>query len=160
MKIQVVILSHSKNHNMKVFCMFFFILMSNTILAQSSATKKSILKEGKYGITLQWISWKKRGVVQITDNKNGQFQIYGKQKSESTNDFLEIDGSLQQISPTEILFEGIIKTSVSFINKGNVCERKGKYTFIAKPGKKYWRLKESKNCEGGMVTDYIDLYLF
>jgi hypothetical protein len=144
---------------MKKVWVFLFFLISNTTQAQNIAVKKSILKEGKYGITLQWISLKKRGVVQITENKNGEFQIKGEQKSKTDNDFLEIDGKLRQVSSKEIVFEGIIKTSVSYINKGNVCERNGRYTFIAKPGKKYWRLKESKNCEGGMVVDYIDLYL-
>ena len=144
---------------MKTVWLFLFFLISYTTQAQNKAVKKSILKEGKYGITLHWVSWEKRGIIQITDNKNGEFQIKGEQKSKTDNDFLEIDGKLRQVSSTEIVFEGIIKTSVSYINKGNICERKGRYTFIAKPGKKYWRLKESKNCEGGMVVDYIDLYL-
>jgi hypothetical protein len=144
---------------MKTVWVFFFFLISNTTQAQTTALKKSILKEGKYGFTLHWISWKKRGIVQIVDNKNGKFQIKGQQKSDTGHDFIEIDGILHQVSSTEMAFEGIIKTSVSYINKGNMCERKGKYTFMAKPGKKYWRLKENKNCEGGMVVDYIDLYL-
>lgn len=119
----------------------------------------SPLKSGKIGITLHWIGWQNRGIANIIDSKNGFFQIQGKQTDRNGNDFIEITGILHQSTPSEIIFEGMIKTRVSYINKGNVCERKGKYTFVAKPGKKYWRLNESNNCEGGMVVDYIDLYL-
>ena len=116
------------------------------------------LKAGKIGVTLHWIGWERRGIANITDPKNGFFQIQGKQTDKDSDDFIEIMGILHQSSLTEITFEGIIKTRVSYINKGIVCERKGKYTFVAKPGKKYWRLKEQENCEGNMVVDYIDLY--
>ena len=120
---------------------------------------KTSLKEGKYGITLQWIGWEIRGVVNITDAKNGFYQIQGKQISDNGKDYLEIVGIVNQVANNQIRFEGKIKSVVSYINQGKVCERNGKFTFIHLPGKKYWRLRESANCEGGMVTDYIDLYL-
>jgi hypothetical protein len=123
-----------------------------------TATPPPSIRLGKHGITLQWIGWEKQGTATITEAKNGFYQIIGKQLSENGHDYLEIVGILLPVSQTELNFEGIIKTSVSYINQGKICERKGKFTFIAKPGKKYWRLKESQNCEAGMVTDYIDIY--
>jgi hypothetical protein len=123
-----------------------------------ASTSLPSIKPGKYGITLQWIGWEKCGVVNITDAKNGFYQIQGKQISDNGKDYLDIVGILHPTSSNEISFEGIIKSRVSFINQGKVCERKGKLTFVHVPGKKYWRLKEAKNCEGGMVVDYIDLY--
>ncbi len=124
-----------------------------------SSKPSAILRAGSIGITLQWLGWEKRGVVQVTDLHDGRFKIKGGQKNSMNTDFIEIDGTLKVLTPTNLEFEGIINTQVSYINKGAACVRQGKYHFVAMPGKKYWRLKETANCEGGMVVDYIDLYL-
>ncbi len=127
---------------------------------RSSPVKTSaMLRPGTIGITLQWLGWEKRGVVQLTDLRDGRFKIKGGQKNSTSSDFIEIEGILQVLTPSNLVFEGIIKTQVSYINKGAVCVRQGKYHFVSVAGKKYWRLKETANCEGGMVVDYIDLYL-
>jgi hypothetical protein len=123
------------------------------------AKPSSILRAGSIGITLQWLGWEKRGMVKVTDMQDGSFNIKGGQKNSTNSDFIEIDGTLKVLTSTNLEFEGTIKTQVSYINKGAVCVRQGKYHFVALPGKKYWRLKETANCEGGMVVDYIDLYL-
>jgi hypothetical protein len=43
-----------------------------------ASTSLPSIKPGKYGITLKWIGWEKRGVVDIIDAKNGFYQIQGK----------------------------------------------------------------------------------
>lgn len=116
------------------------------------------LRVGPHNITLQWIGWEKPGKASITQIESGVYQINGRQAGEENKDTLAIRGRLYAISDKELLFYGSIASQVSYINKGKTCLRQGVYFFKAPLNKKYWRLQQMINCEGGMVTDYIDIY--
>ena len=120
--------------------------------------QKAKIALGKHPLSLQWIGWEQPGTALITDLGNGLYQIKGQQQAKTGSDFLRIDGLLQVVSERELLFNGTIENKVSFNNKGASCLRKGIFHFKAASGKKYWRLQEMQNCEGGMVVDYVDLY--
>lgn len=123
----------------------------------SIANAKGIqLKAGIHNISIQWISFDHPGKAMVTDLKEGSYKIEGKQNGDQ-DDYLSINGIIHPLSEKELEFNGIISSKIGIINKGAVCIRKGKYTFIAPSNKKYWRLKEKINCEGGMVTDLIDI---
>lgn len=116
------------------------------------------LRPGVHNITIQWIGWEKPGKATITDLKNGTYKIEGEQKDAESSDFLKISGIITPVSKNELSFNGLISSKVQWINKGAVCNREGNNTFKAAPNKKYWRLENKINCEGGTVTDYIDIY--
>jgi len=114
------------------------------------------IKTGLHNISIQWISFDRPGKAMVSVLKEGGYKIEGKQEGEE-GDYLSIKGSLRVVSEKELEFDGVISSKIGIINKGAACIRKGKYSFIAPSNKKYWRLKEKINCEGGMVTDLIDI---
>ena len=114
------------------------------------------LRTGAYPITLQWISWDHPGTAQVKQQDDGFYRIDGRQQRKG--DYLEIHGRLKPLSETTLSFEGTITTRVSHVNGGKPCVKKGPQTFKATKGRKYWRLQDMINCEGGQVTDYIDIY--
>lgn len=111
---------------------------------------KDLIKVGKHNFTLQWIGWDYPGSVNITKKDKNTYYVKGQQLSRENDDYITIDGTLTALSKKELIFNGTIKYLVSYINSGKVCIRNGKEIFKAR-GKR-------KNCEGGMVTDYIDIY--
>jgi len=119
---------------------------------------KDVIRVGQHAISLQWLGWEKRGSAMITSNGDGTYGISGQQNGESKDEYLTISGTLKPVSPSDLTFEGKITTRVPVLNKGQECVREGKYTFQVQPGKKYWRLQQMTNCEGGMTKDYIDIY--
>lgn len=135
---------------------FLFLLIFLESFSQS-LSQASKIRIGKHNITMQWIGWTKPGIASISQRKDGFYQIDGRQQSDNGEDYLVISGTLQPVKKNSLIFEGTIRSRVSIINGGKECERKGKYHFNAVKNKKYWRLQESKNCEGGMVIDYIDI---
>ncbi|MBU3714898.1 MAG: hypothetical protein FGM46_08110 [Ferruginibacter sp.] len=124
----------------------------------ASRTSSFKLRTGKHDLSIQWIGWDKLGKAMITDLRNGTYKIEGEQKNQENSDYLKISGIITPISKRELNFEGIISSRISTINKGAECKREGLNTFKAERKKKYWRLVNKINCEGGMVTDYIDIY--
>lgn len=126
----------------------------------SSVSKTPVykLRTGAHSISIQWIGWEKPGKAIITDLKNGTYKIEGEQKSKENSDYLKISGIITPVSTNELQFNGSISSQIQIINKGAVCNKEGANTFKSRPNKKYWRLQNTTNCEGGMVTDYIDIY--
>lgn len=117
------------------------------------------IRIGKHNLTLQWISWDAPGAVTISKNDDNTYKIIGEQLSEeNNNDYLEIDGTLSIISSKELVFNGTIKSVVSYVNNGDECVRTGEQIFKSTKGRQYWRLQNMINCEGGAVTDYVDIY--
>lgn len=123
--------------------------------AQSNFDEKLV---GEHMISLQWISWDYFGKAMVTKTENpNEYTINGAQKSKENADYLKIDGTLKVISLNELVFTGIIETSVSFINDGEACKRNGIFKFKAKGKRKYWRLDNINNpCD--QVADYVDIY--
>lgn len=112
---------------------------------------------GKHALTLQWISWNKPGSVTITAIDDKWYSIQGSQEDGKGN-YLKINGKIRPLNNRELEFEGQIETRIASINKGQECIRSGKKLFKATGTRKYWRLQDMINCEGGMSTDYIDIY--
>jgi len=114
--------------------------------------------KGRHPITLQWISWDKPGYVDVMPLEDGWYTILGSQTSDNGNDYLKIDGKIRRVSTKELEFNGTIETLVSSNNQGEVCVKEGKQIFLAKGNRKYFRLQNMTNCEGGMLVDYVDIY--
>ena len=106
-------------------------------------------------VSLQWISWEQFGKATVVDD-NGTLRLKGKQSI--GKDSLEIDGVITAVRDRTFTFEGLITTQVTFVNGGAPCIRDGRYTFALKGTRKYWRLQQQGNCEGGGVVDYVDLF--
>ena len=114
---------------------------------------------GKHALTLQWIGWDHPGSVTATPAANGWYRITGEQNDPKNKDnYLRIDGRIRHIGERELEFHGTIETKVDMINSGKPCVRTGRKIFKATGTRKYWRLQDMINCEGGLVTDYVDIY--
>ncbi|RYD77764.1 MAG: hypothetical protein EOP53_12440 [Sphingobacteriales bacterium] len=114
-------------------------------------------KEGVHPITLQWISWDKQGKASVKPLTYGWYSISGSQ-SNAENDYLKIDGKIKRISEKELEFDGTIEIKVSYNNGGEPCIKKGKQHFFAKGSRKYFRMQNMTNCQGGNLVDYVDIY--
>lgn len=108
-------------------------------------------------VSLQWISMEKQGSAMVTKKADGWFTIKGEQTN-ANNEFLKIDGKLKRIDADQLTFEGTIITYIKTNNNGAPCEKNGNQTFSKKGDRKYYRLQNMKNCEGGSLVDYVDLY--
>lgn len=114
---------------------------------------------GKHALTLQWISWDHPGSVMITETDTEWYKISGQQvDKKNSRNYLKINGRIKPLSERELEFDGTIETKVETINEGKPCIRTGRKIFKATGSRKYWRLQDMINCEGGMVTDYVDIY--
>ena len=116
------------------------------------------IRLGSHNITLQWISWDHPGTAEVSFVNKDLYKIVGEQRSKENDDFLRIDGTLRPQDERTFLFDGRIEYQVSHNNGGEVCVKTGPLHFKASGTRKYWRLQEKTNCEGGMLTDYIDIY--
>lgn len=133
------------------------VVAVDTIIKTELKQEVLVKKEGKHSITLQWISWDNPGTVTVIPLQNEWCSINGFQRNNG-GDYLSIDGKIKRISEKELEFEGTIVTKVKSNNKGEPCVKKGKQTFYAKGNRKYFRLQNMTNCEGGMLVDYVDIY--
>lgn len=116
------------------------------------------IRTGKHAFTLQWISWDEPGSVMIQPANDGWYSIKGEQRSRRNSDYITIEGLIRKISPTELQFKGEIKSVVETNNGGDPCIKTGIQIFKTTQNRKYWRLQDMINCEGGMLTDYVDIY--
>lgn len=123
-----------------------------------TAPKNGTLKPGKHAFTLHWISWDEPGSVNIKTAEDGWYSIEGGQKSSKNSDHITIKGLIKQVTESELLFKGEIKSVVQSNNGGEPCIKKGEQLFKTTKNRKYWRLQDMINCEGGMLTDYVDIY--
>jgi hypothetical protein len=113
---------------------------------------------GEHDLTLQWISWNEPGSATIEETTNGWYKISGSQFSKNKENYLKITGRIKPISDRELEFDGQIESRIDHINNGDLCVKSGKQKFIASGTRKYWRLENMINCEGNLVTDYVDIY--
>lgn len=109
-------------------------------------------------ITLQWIAFESsEGKAKIKNTGNGWYTISGEQTN-SANEYLKINGKLKRLDANNVSFEGTIITYVKANNGGKPCEKNGKQTFAKKGDRRYYRLQQMTNCEGGRLVDYVDIY--
>jgi hypothetical protein len=116
---------------------------------------------GEHILTLQWIGFgdlSSAGRATVTD-AGDHLVLRGEHlgSGENAGDYLRIDGRIVSASRDGFVFEGEILTRVSYIAGGAECRREGRFTFLTRAGRKYWRLQEMDNpCD--TATDYVDVY--
>ncbi|MEJ6981888.1 hypothetical protein WG906_15580 [Pedobacter sp. P351] len=116
------------------------------------------IRIGKHDFTLHWISWDEPGSVNIQPAEDGWYTIAGGQKNRKNSDYISINGLIKKVSASDLLFKGEIKSVVETNNSGKPCIKTGEQLFKITKNRKYWRLQNMINCEGGMLTDYVDIY--
>ncbi|RYY89818.1 MAG: hypothetical protein EOO15_05000 [Chitinophagaceae bacterium] len=112
---------------------------------------------GAHRLTLQWISWDNPGTVYFTATGDSTYRIRGEQKG-AGGAYLRIEGTVRQESAKKLLFKGRVEHRTSTTNAGQPCVKEGEQVFLSTKGRQYWRMQDMQNCEGGMVTDYVDIY--
>jgi hypothetical protein len=126
-----------------------------TIVNSPTAARKLL---GKHKLNLQWIgwdNWAEFGNLKVTD-RQGMMSIGGRQTK--GDDYLQIDGKILSIQEKQFTFQGKIVTRVSYINKGQSCERDGEMVFKITENRKYWRLQQMQSpCD--TATDYVDIFM-
>ncbi len=131
--------------------------MSRAYDAKQKQYAQLFPREGKHLFSFQWIALPKFGSVYIKKINTKKYSIKGSQKDDKGN-YATIDGILIPVTKGKLKFTGEIVTRVSINNNGVACVKKGVYTFFSKPGRKFWRLQENENCEGGVVYDVVDIF--
>ena len=110
---------------------------------------------GKHKFSLQWISWERFGVADITRNERGVLEINAEQAL--NGDFVRLKGSIGIIGEGIFYVTGEVVTQVSHMNNGQPCARSGTFEFQATGKRKYWRMQQMQNpCDSGI--DYIDIF--
>lgn len=127
-----------------------------TAPAEHGETDHLWVRKGKHNFTLQWLGFDKPGTVIIDYLGEGEYSIEGEQRNK--NGYVTIQGTFSTISKKELRFNGKIITQVTHNNAGKPCIKKGTYKFLATGKRKYYRLQDMKNCEGGMLVDYVDIF--
>ena len=129
---------------------------SDTKIDSITPVEMPLEKGGTHPITLQWISWDKPGVAILKPATGGWYTITGSQAN--ADDYLKINGRIKRVSEKELEFDGTIEIKVSHNNQGEPCIKKGTQQFFAKGSRKYFRMQNMTNCEGGSLVDYVDIY--
>lgn len=116
---------------------------------------------GDHLLGLQWLGWgdlATAGTLVVRD-RGKTLSASGQQRGRGENqgDFLKVEGTIVSATRDGFVFEGDIVTRVHHIAGGAECRRSGRFTFLAKGARKYWRMQEMTNpCDP--VTDYVDVY--
>ncbi|WP_118193963.1 hypothetical protein [Albibacterium indicum] len=116
------------------------------------------IREGKHNISLQWISWDDLGEAEIEYVGDNKYSIVGEQRNPDNSDYLKINGTIEPVSDKKLAFEGTIESQIEHLNQGQPCVRDGSQVFESTKNRKYWRMQDMENCEGGRVLDYVDIY--
>ncbi len=130
---------------------------AKTVIAKTvindEAGKKLLL--GEHKLSLQWLD-KAPGKVMVTD-RNGTLMITGEAKEQNGVGYVRIDGVITEVAAKTFKFRGRIRTLVSHIADGKVCDRNGEYTFLIKGPRAFWRMQAMDNpCD--QAADYVDIY--
>lgn len=140
---------------MKLFAAFSLVLAAAPVFAQPTVVEDPAALQRlrrNSGITLQWISWDRRGRVHVTD-RGGRVHLRGSQAGNGGR--LELDGDVVSIGRTSFTFQGrIVITDTP--DAGRECVRDGTYEFRITQNRRYWRLQQMEMCDG--LTDYVDIY--
>lgn len=138
--------------------LFPILFLAGPALLPAQAEIDELLP-GRHLLSLQWISWEYFGHADISPaGEAGTYRIQGEQRSrEHDTDYLTLEGTLRPQSARHLVFEGVIETSVHYLNGGAPCRREGTFHFKATGERQYWRLQEMEN-SCAEVTDYVDIY--
>ena len=120
------------------------------------AAAKQVL--GRHALTLQWLgdgTLRTAGTATVAA-QDGTWRLSGRQ--EAKEGILVLDGEVVAIDRTSFTFQGKVTTRALGNNNDQDCAREGRYVFLRRPGKRYWRMQPILNpCDP--VADYIDIYL-
>ncbi|MGB5079010.1 MAG: hypothetical protein WBO17_16135 [Sphingorhabdus sp.] len=109
---------------------------------------------GNAGITLQWIHWQKRGLLEVTQ-RGAVVHLKGLQVAPDGKGLLDLDGDVLSIDTDQFIFRGRITISDT-PDPGRSCFKNGDSVFAITQQRKYWRMREFEWCDS--LTDYIDIY--
>lgn len=119
-------------------------LPAKTLIRDRAAFQRLI---GNSGISLQWISWNKRGEVGV-DYRTDLLRLHGSQLAEAPNrGTLTLDGAVTEISADSFTFVGRIDIRDT-PDAGRDCHREGEMVFAITQNRKYWRLQQMEVCDG------------
>lgn len=110
---------------------------------------------GNAGITLQWLGWDQRGMLEVEQRGAVVHLTGGQRAADGTPGTLTLDGDVVSIDADSFVVRGrIIITDTP--DPGRSCVRDGDMTFLITGTRTYWRLQEMEVCDG--LTDYVDIY--
>lgn len=120
------------------------------VLSPRDADRLRALK----GLTLQWISWDRRGAASVAIDQEGVWRLYGEQTGPDAQAVV-VDGTITEIGADYFTLEGAV-TIVNTPDEGRTCEGYGTWRFAVTQNRKYYRLRQFEWCD--QLTDYVDLY--
>lgn len=137
----------------------------NEKLARRLSAESRML--GKHMLSLQWISWKYFGSVEIKKEADGTYSCKGEQlavnckdaepECKANGDYVKLDGTIEVVDRNHLIFNGEIRTKVFHINNGQEVLREGTFHFDVTNNRHFWRMQEMTNPADECV-DYIDIY--
>lgn len=107
------------------------------------------------GMTLQWITWDRRGDVEVTVDANGVWHLSGSQSAQDGPGRVTVEGVVTEIGADYFLLDGRV-TITDTPDPDRQCAADKVWRFGVTQGRQYWRLREFEWCDG--LTDYIDIY--
>ena len=126
---------------------------NDTHLSLTTLEKKIV---GLHMLSLQWIEEPIYGQCKISKEPDGRLRCVGEHISTNhPGDYMKLNGYIEIVDADHLIFEGDIAIKVYHLNGGKEYVRTGRYDFITKPGRKYWR---ARNLEIIDATDYFDIY--
>jgi hypothetical protein len=134
-------------------------LLSAVSLAQPTVIEDPAMGDqlmGDHVFNLQWID-SPPGVAHVTEQAKGELQLEASQQN-AKGDYASATGRITRVTTKTFEFEGTVTTKVSGNNGAKACVKTGHFTFRITGARKYWRLKEMTNCEGGGLVDYVDVF--
>ena len=109
---------------------------------------------GNAGLTLQWIDWNTRGMLEVS-RRGKVVHLSGGQTDSNGKGRLQIEGDVLSIDADSFIFRGRIEM-IDTPDVGRSCIKNGDSEFAITQGRQYWRMREFEWCDG--LTDYIDIY--
>lgn len=109
---------------------------------------------GAKGVTLQWISWDRRGAVNARMSGD-TILLTASQNASDGPGSLYLDGKVTEIGSDYFIFDGMIRMTDT-PDAGRRCELEKSWRFAITQNRPYWRLREFEWCD--YLTDYIDIY--
>lgn len=109
---------------------------------------------GNAGLTLQWIGWTKRGLLEVSQ-RGAVVHLKGAQYAPDGKGKVAIEGDLLTIDTSHFIFRGRVEI-IDTPDAGRKCIKEGDSEFAITQGRKYWRMREFEWCD--QLTDYVDIY--
>lgn len=107
------------------------------------------------GMTLQWITWDRRGDVAVTVDADGVWHLSGSQSAQDGTGRVTVDGVVTEIGADYFLLDGRVAITDT-PDPGRRCAADRVWRFGVTQGRQYWRLREFEWCDD--LTDYVDIY--